>query len=84
VTEQNGVEEVPETAEGRDSAVSIWLQLDEEQSQRLEERARELRVDPRDLAKAAVNDLLSRPSEDFARAANFVLEKNRELYRRLS
>jgi predicted transcriptional regulator len=64
--------------------MSISLQLDDEQSQRLEERARELRVDPRELAKAAVNDLLSRPADDFDRAARYVLEKNRELYRRLS
>ena len=64
--------------------MSISLNLDEEQSSRLEERARELGVDPRELARAAVNDLLTRPAEDFDRAAQFVLKKNRELYRRLS
>jgi hypothetical protein len=63
--------------------MSISLQLDDEQSERLEERARELGVDARELAKAAVNDLLTRPAEDFNRAASFVLEKNKELYRRL-
>jgi len=63
--------------------MSISLHLDEEQSRRLEERARELGVDPGELAKAAVNDLLSRPEDDFSRAARLVLEKNRELYRRL-
>lgn len=45
---------------------------------------RELGVDARELAKAAVTDLLSRPADDFDRAAKFVLEKNQELYRRLS
>lgn len=64
--------------------MSISLNLDAEQSARLEERARALGVDPQELAKAAVNDLLSRPAEDFERAAKFVVEKNRELYRRLS
>lgn len=64
--------------------MSISFQLDDEQSRRLEERARELSVDPRELVKAAVNDLLSRPPEDFERAARYVLEKNQELYRRLS
>ena len=64
--------------------MSISLNLDEEQSARLEERARKLGVDARELAKAAVNDLLARPADDFDRAATFVLEKNRELYRRLS
>ena len=64
--------------------MSISVQLDDEQSRRLEERARELGVDARELAKAAVNDLLTRPADDFYRAASFVLEMNRELYRRLS
>lgn len=64
--------------------MSISLNLDEEQSKRLEARARELGVDARELAKAAVNDLLTRPADDFDRAARFVLEKNSELYRRLS
>ena len=64
--------------------MSISLNLDDEQSARLEERARQLGVDAGELAKAAVNDLLTRPSDDFDRAAKFVLEKNRELYRRLS
>ncbi len=43
----------------------------------------ELGVDPRELAKAAVNDLLARPAEDFDRAARLVLDKNRGLCRRL-
>jgi len=63
--------------------MSISLNLDDEQSKRLKQRAIELGVDPRDLAKAAVNDLLARPADDFDRAAKSVLDKNRELYRRL-
>jgi hypothetical protein len=64
--------------------MSISLNLDEKQSARLEERARKLGVDARELAKAAITDLLTRPADDFDRAAKLVLEKNRELYRRLS
>ena len=64
--------------------MAISINLDDEQVARLEERARELGVDARDLAKAAVNDLLSRQADDFDRAAKRVLEKNEELYRRLS
>ena len=41
-------------------------------------------IDARELAKTAVTDLLSCPATDFDRAATFVLEKNQELYRRLS
>jgi hypothetical protein len=64
--------------------MTITLQLDDEQSRRLLEISRALNVDPSELAKAAINDLVSRPSDDFDRAAQHVLEKNRELYRRLS
>ncbi len=64
--------------------MSISFELEGEQSARLEKRARELGVDASELAKAAVNDLLTRTADDFDRAATFVLKKNRELYRRLS
>jgi antitoxin FitA len=64
--------------------MSISLQLDEEQSRRLEELARRLNVDPGELAKAAINDLVARPGDDFEGAVRYVLEKNRELYRRLA
>ncbi len=45
--------------------------------------AQRLNVSPDELAAAAVRDLLSRPDDDFERAATRVLDKNRELYRRL-
>ena len=64
--------------------MTISLQLDDEQSRRLIEVAGELNIDPSELAKAAISELVSRPSDDFDRAARHVLEKNRELYRRLS
>lgn len=64
--------------------MAISLQLDEDQSRRIEELARNLNVDPKELAKAAINDLVSRPADDFERAVRYALEKNRELYRRLA
>lgn len=64
--------------------MAIVLELDEVQSQRLREVALALKVDAKELARAAINDLVSRPAEDFDRAAQYVLEKNREPYRRLA
>jgi predicted transcriptional regulator len=64
--------------------MSITLRLDDEQSRRVEELARDLKVDPTELAKAAINDLVSRSADDFVRAIQHVLDKNRELYRRLA
>jgi hypothetical protein len=62
----------------------ISLTLDDQQSERLEAVARKLGVAPEALVTLAVNDLLARPDNDFLRTAEHVLQKNQELYRRLS
>lgn len=64
--------------------MTLHLELDEQQVQRLQDAARRLNVSVNDLAKAAINDLLARPDDDFDRAATRVLNKNVELYRRLA
>jgi len=64
--------------------MTLNLELDEQQVQRLHEVARQLNVSINDLATAAINDLLARPESDFERAAARVLEKNAELYKRLA
>lgn len=64
--------------------MSFSFELTDEQAERLSALARELNVDPHELATAAISDLFSQTSDDFNRAARHVLEKNRELYRRLS
>jgi len=64
--------------------MTISLELGEVESQRLQELALTLKVDAKELARAAINDLVSRPAEDFDRAVQYVLAKNRELYRRLA
>jgi len=50
----------------------------------LREEAARLGVAPADLARAAVADLLAARDDDFLRAAERVLKKNDELYRRLA
>ena len=60
------------------------LELDAQQTQRLQEVARRLNVSVDELAKAAINDLLAKPESEFERAATRVLKKNAELYRRLA
>ncbi len=64
--------------------MQILLELNEEQSARLQELARKLSVEPAELAKAACTDLLTQTDDGFHRAATHVLQKNRELYERLS
>jgi hypothetical protein len=64
--------------------VKIAIDLSEPQESRLRERAKTLGVAPEELARAAVADLLTNPDDDFAAAAELVLRKNAELYRRLA
>lgn len=54
------------------------------QAERLQREADRLGITPTELAKAAVADLLSAHDADFAAVAERVLQKNRELYRRLA
>lgn len=64
--------------------MKISVELTDEQRQRLDEKARCLNVPLEELASAAVRDFLSQGEADFERAAALVLEKNRDLYRRLA
>lgn len=61
----------------------ISVELSEDQAGRLRSAAERLGVRPEDLARAGVTDLLTQP-EDFQKAAEHVLRKNEELYRRLA
>jgi len=61
----------------------IPIELPEPQADKLRGEAQRLGVRPEDLATAAVLDLLNRDVGEFDSAARYVLQKNRELYRRL-
>jgi hypothetical protein len=54
------------------------------QAQALAEAAARLQISETDLAAAAVRDLIAQPADDFNAAAQRVLSKNAELYRRLA
>jgi hypothetical protein len=62
----------------------IALELTESERQALAAVAERLNLPVEALATAAVRDLLAQPAEEFEQAAQRVLEKNRELYRRLA
>jgi hypothetical protein len=64
--------------------MKLAVELTETESTRLREAEARLGVDPSQLAHAAIADLLSTPDEDFRAAADQVLRKNEELYRRLA
>ena len=60
------------------------VELSDTVLQQLAEHAKRLGVRPEELARAAVTDLVSKQSQDFEDAAELVLNKNAELYDRLS
>jgi hypothetical protein len=64
--------------------MTFSLELPREAEQRLIEAGKRLNVPVSDLAAAVVRDLLAEPAEEFDAVARRVLEKNRELYRRLA
>jgi aspartate/methionine/tyrosine aminotransferase len=62
----------------------IPIELTPAQEAQLRSVAQQLGVAPEVLARSAVEDLLERPQPDFEEASRRILEKNRELYDRLS
>ena len=64
--------------------MKIAIELNTAQVESLRAIAASLGVNAEELAQAAVADLVSANTGDFESAAARVLEKNRELYRRLA
>jgi hypothetical protein len=62
----------------------LSVEIPEAQAQQLQEAAGRLGVRVEQLAQAAIADLMGQQAVDFENAAARVLEKNEELYRRLS
>jgi len=63
---------------------TITIPLSDDRMRKLKELADEAKVPPEELLRASVEEWLSRPKDDFARAAEYVLKKNAELLRRLA
>jgi len=64
--------------------MKLSIDLSPAQAERLRHEAERLGLMPEDLARAAIADLLATRDDDFKAAAERVLRKNEELYRRLA
>lgn len=64
--------------------MKLSIDLSPAQAERLRLEAERLGLTPEDLARAAIADLLATTGQDFKAAAERVLKKNEELYRRLA
>lgn len=63
---------------------TITIALPADVLRQLKEVAAEAKVAPEELVRASVEEWLRRPKKDFTRAAEYVLQKNAALYRRLA
>jgi predicted transcriptional regulator len=63
---------------------TITIELPNERLQKLQEMAVKLGVSMEDLVRVSVEDMLTQPEEQFRKTADYVLKKNKELYKRLS
>jgi hypothetical protein len=66
------------------ACMKLSIELSAAQAERLRHEAERLGLSPEDLARAVVVDVLAVPAEDFKAAADRVIRKNQELYRRLA
>lgn len=64
--------------------MKLSVEIPDEQAEQLKEAADRLGVRVEQLARAAIADLTARQAADFEAASTYVLQKNKELYRRLS
>lgn len=64
--------------------MKVAIELAPAQAAQLASEADRLNVSPEELVRAAVSDLLAAPDEAFQAAAERVLARNAELYRRLA
>ncbi len=64
--------------------MSITITLPKDRLVKLRDMAARLNVTPEDLARICVEEMLAGPDEAFKQVAEYVLEKNYELYRRLA
>ncbi len=64
--------------------MKIAVELSNEEAALLAKTAEGLGIHAEDLARAALCDALHQDEDDFRTAVKYVLEKNQDLYRRLS
>ena len=63
---------------------TITVTVSDDRLAKLKEIAGRFNILPEDLMRVSIDELLTRPKEDFEKAAEHVLNKNSELYRRLT
>jgi hypothetical protein len=63
---------------------TITVTVSDDRLSKLHEIAKRYNITPEDLLRVTIDELIARPEEAFQQAADHVLNKNSELYRRLA
>ena len=63
---------------------TISINLDDRKADLLKKKADLFGLSVQDFVNAAFDDLLSKPDDDFCEAMDYILKKNKELYKKLS
>ena len=63
---------------------TITIALPKDVMSKLQELAERHSVAPEDLVRASVEELVASPEESFQEALNYVLQKNKVLYKRIA
>jgi antitoxin FitA len=63
---------------------SITISISDQQFEKIQELAQELGISLEDFLRISISEWLTHPQADFTSAANYVLQKNAELYERLA
>ncbi len=63
---------------------TLTITLSTDRYEQLQAVAARYNITAEDLARVGVEELLARPDDAFQRVADYVLQKNAELYRRLA
>jgi antitoxin component of RelBE/YafQ-DinJ toxin-antitoxin module len=66
------------------SMKSVSINIDDKKLDDLQKKADQLGLSIQQLLDATVDDLLSKPDEEFENAMRYILKKNSQLYKRLS
>jgi len=64
--------------------MKVTLEISSEKMNIIESTAKELGVESTRLIELILNDQISTGKEDFDKASNYILQKNKELYKRLA
>lgn len=63
---------------------TFTITLPDERVKKLQELAERFRIAPEELVRASLEELLTRPLDDFQHVLDRVLTKNADLYKRLA